>query len=495
MSKLRKYNIKNKRSFIVILILTILIIGVFSLFIYKYTKSSKIEYVLETGDIVQDLSSNYLTMDEDAILKVRWDGTYYLEQNKEKTNLNTRVIAYNTITGKMKLYGNFYEIMSDGKIVENKKETILPNTTECRFYKIDDRKYLLVDTKIYSDDYSIEANSYLLVELDKAGNAKLSNDKINLKTISPTKLVTSKYTFDIANEILKYGNYEIDLKKIIGSTNEYTEENEDNNKENGTTNNSSNEGTNNITNNIGSGVNNGQTSGIINDSNSNSSGNTPTLDEIMNKVKMTSIMRVVEGITQIDIDYVIYDPYNQYNSVYVEVVSPTKVDIVYLSKNDTHITLNNLTANTKYKLNFIYTTTKENLETNELEQVPYTFEQFESITAMPNYKISINKISKVNNKLTYKVDLQENYPITKVNVNLSFDYEEIDYETGITLTKRASIDSSSTVSNNNSYVLGDIDISGYNFSKNTLLKLTIKSVITPNGELLINSSDTFGFGG
>ena len=66
--------------------------------------------------------------------------------------------------------------------------------------------------------------NYLLVELDKIGNAKLSNNKINLKTISPTKLVTSKYTFDIANEILTYGSDIIDLKKIIGSTNTYTKE-------------------------------------------------------------------------------------------------------------------------------------------------------------------------------------------------------------------------------------------------------------------------------
>ena len=49
------------------------------------------------------------------------------------------------------------------------------NTTIPKFYKIDDRKYLVVDSKIVSEDYSIEANNYLLVELDKAGNAKLSN--------------------------------------------------------------------------------------------------------------------------------------------------------------------------------------------------------------------------------------------------------------------------------------------------------------------------------
>ena len=65
-----------------------------------------------------------------------------------------------------------------------------------------------------------------MVELDKQGNAKLSNNKLQLKTISETTLVTSKYTFDIANEKLNYGKYDIDLKKIIGSSNQYVKESE-----------------------------------------------------------------------------------------------------------------------------------------------------------------------------------------------------------------------------------------------------------------------------
>ena len=197
MSKRRKYDIRNKKNFIVILVLSIAIICVFSLFIYRYSKASKIEYIVDSGSVLQDVNKNYISLDDDAILKVRWDGSYYLVYNDEKIMLGKKVISYNTITGGMRLYGTFYEISSDGKIVENRNETILPNTTDSKFYKLDDREYLLIDRTISSDDNSIEASNYLLVELDKAGNAKLSNNKINLKTISPTKLVTSKYVFDM----------------------------------------------------------------------------------------------------------------------------------------------------------------------------------------------------------------------------------------------------------------------------------------------------------
>lgn len=495
MSKKRKYDIRNKKSFIVILILSIAIIGIFSLFIYRYNKASKILYSIESGSVLQDINKNYISIDDDAVLKMKWDNSYYLVYNDKKIDLGKKVIVYNTITGRMKLYGKFYEINSDGKIIENRDETILSNTTDCKFYKIDDREYLLVDRIINSDDKTIEGSNYILVELDRAGNAKLSNNKINLKTISPTKLVTSKYTFDIANELLNFGKYNIDLKKIIGSTNQYVPDEEkvtDNDKDK--ENNSNGEGTNNQGN-IGNGIGTGTNGGIGDVINNDDIGNVSDIGEILDKIKMTSIIRVVEGLTQIDIDYVIYDPYNEYKSVYVEVVGLGKVDVVYLSKIDTHITLDNLKANTDYKLNFIYTTSKVDKETGEEELVPYTFEQFDLRTKMPEYLVSVYKISKVYNTLTYKVNLQNGFKIDKVNVNLSFDYKEVDPDTMEVTMKKASIDSSVNVEDINSKsVLGTFDISGYEIDSDTLLKLTVKNVV--NGEMIlpINSTYTFRFG-
>lgn len=55
------------------------------------------------------------------------------------------------------------------------------------------------------------------------GDTLLSNYELNMKTIKPLKLKTGSYEFDIANEKLIFGEEEIDLKKIIGSTNEYKE--------------------------------------------------------------------------------------------------------------------------------------------------------------------------------------------------------------------------------------------------------------------------------
>lgn len=516
----RKYDIKNKKSFIIILVLSIAIICVFSLFIYKYSRASKIEYVIEHGSVLQDVNKNYVSIDDDALLKIRWNDSYYLVYNEEKINLGKKVIVYNEITGGMKLYGTFYEINNDGKIIEHKNETILANTTDCKFYKLDDREYLLIDRVISSADNSIAANNYLLVELDKVGNAKLSNNKINLKTISPTTLVTSKYTFDIANEILNFGAYDIDLKKIIGSTNQYKPEDNSGSaggNGEGTGNGSgsgsgsgvaggsgSNSGTGNVSgggigggSGNGSGIGAGTNSGPGNIINNGDIGNVPDMEEIMNKIKMTSIIRVVEGLTQIDVDYVIYDPYNEYKSVYVEVVGNGVSRTIHLSKTETHVTISDLAANTNYRLNFIYTTavkTEEN-DTETVELVPYTFEQFDLKTLMPQYSVLVYKISKVYNTLTYKVNLQKNYNINQVNVNLSFEYNEIDPETTEVTKKVASIDDTVNVeSSNSSSVYGNFDISGYDIDADTLLRLTVESVVSGEVKLPINSSYTFRFG-
>lgn len=497
MSKRRKYDIKNKRSFVIILILAIATIGIFSLFIYNYSKVSKIEYIIESGSVLQDIDKNYVTIDDDAILKVRWNGNYYLEYNDEKINLGKKVIVYNTIQGNMKLYGTFYEILNDGKIIENKNETVLENTTKSKFYKIDDREYLLVDSKISSDDNSIQAYNYLLVELDRAGNAKLSNNIINLKTISPTKLVTSDYTFDIANEILNFGTYDIDLKKIIGSTNQYVPEDKGNDSEGEGTGNNEVSGDN-ISNQTGTGtgsgggtgngngIGSGVTGGVGDIVNNNDKGNVSDIGEIMDKIKMTSIIRVIEGLNQIDIDYVIYDPYNEYLSVYVEVVSPEKIESIPLLKDDTHITIKNLNVNTEYKLNFKYTTNEIDEESEENILVPHVFEQFTVKTKMPEYSMSVNKISTVKDKesVTYKINLQKDFNISKVNVNLSL----IDSETEEVIV---SIDNDVTIDEldlKGGYKFDKFNIKGYQLKSNTLLKLTIKSVVSGGVEHQINST-------
>lgn len=494
----RKYDLRNKRNFVIILILSVAIIGIFSLFIYRYVNSSKIEYAIEIGSVIQDDNKNFINIEEDAKLKIRWSGNYYLMYQDKSVNLSKKVIVYNTVTGKMNLYGKFYEITSDGEIIESNDETSLANTTDTKFYKLGDREYLLIDRQIVSDDRSIETSNYMLVELDKMGNAKLSNNKLNLKTINPTVLITSAYKFDIANEILTFDTMKIDLKKIIGSTNQYVAStniskngsgsgtaSENGGGENG------NGGTGNGAYGNGSGgaIYGGTGQGIGNVINNTDSGNVTDIGEIKNKTKMTSIVRAQEGLTQIDVDYVIYDPYSEYKTVYAEIEKPGEIEVVYLSKNDTHIVFDNLLANTEYKINFVYTTVNE--ETNEI--VPTTFDSLTLTTRKPVYNISVYKVSNVANSLSYKVVLQDGYPVSKVNVVLSFKERVVDLENDVVTLREVEIPSSVDVSGGNT-VFGTISLTGYDISKDSLLTLKIVSVENGYGKMDIDSVYTFRLG-
>ena len=170
----RKYDLRNKRNFVIIMLIAVAVLGVFSLFIYKYNHVSKIEYIIDMGSIIQDDSKNYINIDEDAKLKIRWNDNYYLIYQGNKINLGKRVIVFNTITGGMKLYGKFYEIDADGKITETSDETVLNNTTSNKFYKLYDRKYLLIDRQIVSDDKTVFIN-YLTQKSMLESVVKLEN--------------------------------------------------------------------------------------------------------------------------------------------------------------------------------------------------------------------------------------------------------------------------------------------------------------------------------
>ena len=76
----RKYDIRNKKSFVIILLVVIIVIAIFSLFIYEYKQADKIEYKIDNGSVIQDTNGNYLEINEDAILKKRWNDPFPLIQ-------------------------------------------------------------------------------------------------------------------------------------------------------------------------------------------------------------------------------------------------------------------------------------------------------------------------------------------------------------------------------------------------------------------------------
>lgn len=402
---MRKYDIKNKRNIGIIIVISVIIIVMFSLVISLFLRTDRKEYEVLSSTLVFDKDKTIIKIDDSGIIKTKWNNDYYLVYNDDNYELGDTAIAYNEETGVIYLYGRYYEISSGDEIKVTSDETVINSSALTKFYKLSDRKYLVIDSEIKSSDGLLSTTDFLMVDLDKVGNATLTNHKVSLKTFSETTIVTSNYTFDIANEILTYGSDKIDLKKIIGSTNTYTKEDLVPEENTGTGN-----GITDVTDNIGNGdgsLNGNGTGGGTGDS-SESNGNT-VLEEIKKASKNTSIISASSSVNKINIDYVIYDPYNEYISVYMDVrrEGTNDIETIRLNKNDTNYVISeNILPNTNYEIKFkaIYT----DLETEE--EITEIIDEINITTKLPNVSIKVTSTSF--NKITYQINADNSYNIT-----------------------------------------------------------------------------------
>ena len=425
---------KNKRNIGIIIGISVITIIMFSLVIKFFLSGDRREYVVNDGALVFDKDKSIIKIDESSTIKKKWNNEYYLKFKDKNYELGDTAISYNEKTGEIILYGKYYEIGASDNIDITDGETVIKSSALTKFYKLADRKYLVVDKDIKSADGLLSTTDFLMIDLDKVGNATLVNHKVNLKAFSATTIVTSNYTFDIANEILTYGSNKIDLKKIIGSSNTYTKEDlipEEDDTGNGTNNGVTNitdntTGTGNGTGGAGNGTGGGTGDGSGDGTGGNGKSNT-IIEEIKKASKRTSVISVTSTTSKITIDYVIYDPYKEYTSVYMEVenVDDGKIDTIYLNKNDTRYELSNVFPNTYYK--FVGITTKRPSVNLKVTNVGFGNINY-LITTDNSYNIDSGTLKVyVNNEEVYSGNVSISGNTTgKINVNaVSGDYIEL----------------------------------------------------------------------
>lgn len=467
---MRKYDKKNKRNIGIIIAISVLIIIMFSLVIRLFLSIDKKEYQVIPGTLVFDKDKTIVKVESPATIKMKWNKEYYLKYNDKNIELGTAAISYNEDTGELHLYGRYYEISSGDEINITSDETIIKSTALTKFYKLADRKYLVVDKEIKSADGLLSTTDFLMIDLDKVGNATLTNHKVNLKTFSETTIVTSNYTFDIANEILTYGSDKIDLKKIIGSSNTYTKEDlvpEENTNGNGNSN--TNSGITNVTeNNTTNGNNNsqGETAG------DNDNRNNTVIEEVKKATKRTSVISVTSTVNKITVDYVIYDPKKEYTSVYMEVKKEgsSEIDTIYLNSSATTYELaNGIFPNTNYELTFKYSYIDEynNLHSDTFDKVNIT-------TKKPSISLKVTRISF--NEIYYLITTDSGYPLTSATLTVLVNGKE----------------SSSSEITLNGNTTGNVSIS--NISENDAIELKLTDVKS-NGTIIkdLNSSYKFKY--
>ncbi len=435
----RKLGKKNIRLFVLFSFLVLGVVGIFGYGIYTAMSFDHNIYKVASGSFTYDADNSYVNLESEGELSQKWDKKYYLsvkDKSKSKViDLGNDVVIYHDNDMNLKLYGTNYRIATNGDVVFSDSELEVPRNTSPSIFKLADRRYLVVGKEIATEKKGIDTKGYLIVEIDKSGNALLLNNELNVKTLSTIVLKTSGFDFDVANEKLILNNKKtIDLKKVSGSSNQYVEPvketkvEEDKNKDNNNNNNNNNNnggGSNNTNLNAASGATGSAGSSIVN--------NTSVNDAVkLNIVKSAFISSVAAYTSYIDVYYNVNDPKNEYISVFLDVKGTDGYeDRIILNKDLTRNRLRNLTPNTEYSISFGYTYASQGNTDILLED---TSNSFVIRTSKNQTRLDITKIS--GNRIYYNVKFDPSYAFDFATVvvysdNISIARGAIDVVTAV----------------------------------------------------------------
>ena len=408
---MRKLGKKNQVLFIILSLITVFMIAIFIYVIMLMLRKGNNTYELKKNSYLYNSDYEIIDVQGGLKLKKSFDGNYYLKDNRKSTKIGKNVILDNYGNHRLYLYGTLYQVFTDGSIEKLSNENKVLKTPPTKFFKLGDRKYLMVDDNISSSDSSIKTSGYLIVEINKEGNATLVNDKMNIKTINPIILYGSTFDFDIANEKLIYHNQEIDLKNIIGSSNKYKKENKkekkkENDNKTSTTDNtsSSNQNTSDYYENYLKDVINSYNNLYNSVSNINDSVATKVnKGDIYYEFSKWAVMKnILVSSTSITINYNIYDPNDEYSSVFVYVTDKKNYDKrIELNKNATSMSITNLDPNERYVINFGYVLSEDGRE--EVIDVSTV------TTKTPNIELKITRVMK--NKVYYTINMDDKFTL------------------------------------------------------------------------------------
>lgn len=374
----RRLNGKNKIFIALFIVIILIIVGilVYSIFLVGYNNSNI--YTVDNNTVLFANDSSNIDTSSGGKIEKSWDNQYrYVASDNKSYVLGSNPVIYNSNDNKIVLLGVKYQILNDGSVVKNDEMIDIQDLSVSYFYKLDDRKYLIISKDISEENKTIYTKNYLIIDIDKQGNASLLNDSIDVKTINPIRFVFDNYIFDVANEKLIYKETVIDLKQVIGSTNEYKPKEEtekiikydskelidsynklvsdftkyaNNHNYSVSANNQVSGSTTNIV------INNNGSSSSNNNNNNNSNNNTSSnKTEILKRV---SLRGVVTSTSFIDVSYVVTDPENRYQAVYLLVTGNINNEMttekVVLDKYDTKYRIQNVLPNNEYTISLGY---------------------------------------------------------------------------------------------------------------------------------------------
>ncbi len=209
-----EFNIFGSIIVLILITLTISVVAV----VKKQSKS----YSVPAGSCVYDIDNEYISIEEEATIYQKGDGVYYLKTaGKEVYTLGKNVVVKDGEGRSIWVYGDLYEIAADGTVTVSSGCTEIKDLGKPGLYKLADRKYLMTGNSITSTDEEYATNDYVYINIYQSGAAVLMNNQSNQNVMRPIMLNSEDLYLDISSEYAFFNNNLINLKNVLGSTNQY----------------------------------------------------------------------------------------------------------------------------------------------------------------------------------------------------------------------------------------------------------------------------------
>ena len=213
----------NVRKYIIIFAAVVLAVcGGFASIIVMSSSQEKEIYTVSSDCVAYDKNGARVLLNGGGTVYQSWNSEWVLKDDDS----NVYSLGENTVIfdeGSLKILGGGYQILNNNEVSELAPYNEITSLNDGGFFKLSDRKYLMVGSPIGGSEEAVDTSKYLFIVMDKGGNALLLNDAVCLKTKNATALSGPNFNFDIPNEKLQLGeDTVIDCKQIIGSTNEYS---------------------------------------------------------------------------------------------------------------------------------------------------------------------------------------------------------------------------------------------------------------------------------
>jgi len=192
-------------------------------YMVKGTMDIKVQPIsVPQGSYIFDDDDDILLMELDSTIEKKWDGNFYLSQADTKAvELGENPIVFEPDTEKLTFLGKSYQIFGDGEVLSHGTGYEVPDLDDGAVYKLADRLYVMTGSDIISSDGAYRSSGFLRIALDRNGNALFQSTTLNSKTVNPVVLKVADLYLDISSELLYSDGIEVNMRKVLGSTNEY----------------------------------------------------------------------------------------------------------------------------------------------------------------------------------------------------------------------------------------------------------------------------------